>query len=174
MNGPEKPGWHNRGYLPHFDANGLMQHIVVNATDQIDFTQPQLAQLIETTLTHYDKARYCLHAWCIMPDHIHILVVFAPNQLLGRNVLEWKSWITTRWQKANNTKMLIFKPDYFDRYARTLEQSVHAVGYIESNPVAAGLVLDAQDWRWSSAWHKARGWESGKDWLPVFLPYGSR
>jgi putative transposase len=23
-----KPGWHERGYLPHFDANTLLQHIV--------------------------------------------------------------------------------------------------------------------------------------------------
>jgi putative transposase len=169
-----KPGWHNRGYLPHFDADCLLQHIVLNALDKVDFSIPELAHLIETTLTHYDKRRYCLHAWCIMPDHIHIFAVFAPEQLMGRNVLEWKSWITTRWQKATGKRDLIFEPDYFDRYARTLEQSIRAIGYVENNPVVEGLVLDACDWRWSSAWHKARGWEAGQDWLPVFLPHSSR
>ena len=174
MNAIEKPGLHIRSYLPHFDANCLLQHIVLSARKGVDLIHPELAQIIENGIRHYDRNRYCLLAWCIMPDHLHIYVVFLPTQLMGRNVVEWKSWITRTWQKATSTKLLIFNPDYFDRYSRTLDQASKAIGYIEYNPVVAGYVVDPKDWRWSSAWHKARGWEAGNDWRPLFLPSGSR
>lgn len=174
MRTSNKPGWHNRGYLPHYDANCLLQHIVLSANDDIDLTTPALAHIIEESILHYDKVRYCLHAWCIMPDHFHIYIVFSPSQLLGRNVLEWKSWITRSWQKLSGSKALVFCADYFDRYSRTVEQASRAIGYIEHNPVVAGYVHTPCDWRWSSAWHKASGWEAGQEWLPVFLPTGSR
>jgi putative transposase len=174
MQTTEKPGWRDRGYIPHFDANCLLQHIVLSGIVGVDLTAEGLAQIIEGAILHYDKQRYCLHAWCIMPDHLHIYVAFSPNQLMGRNVLEWKPWITRSWQKISGDGSRVFSVDYFDRYSRTLDQPSRAIGYIESNPVVAGYVAEPAEWRWSSAWHKARGWEPAKDWLPVFLPSGSR
>jgi REP element-mobilizing transposase RayT len=145
----QKLGWHNRGCIPHFDANCLLQHVVLSGKEGVDLTTFGLADLIEVSLLHYDKQRYCLHAWCIMPDHVHIYIVFSPSQLLGRNVLEWKSWITRNWQKKTNSKAIIFSPDYFDRYSRTLDQASRAIGYIEHNPAVAGYVVSPEQWRWS-------------------------
>jgi putative transposase len=169
-----KPGWHTRGYLPHFDGYGAIQHVVLSSNWSVRFDEPLLAPSIEQTLRFRDGQRYCLHAWCIMPDHIHVACVFSPGSLMGRTVRNWKSWITRRWNASAASSFALFEADYFDRYARSLDQAERLVGYIENNPVAAGLVEDAADWRWGSAWHKARGWEPGHDWAPLFLPDGSR
>ena len=42
-------------------------------------------------------------------------------------------------------------PDYFDRYVRNDEHLAAAMSYIEQNPVKAGLVNSANEWRWGSA-----------------------
>ena len=41
--------------------------------------------------------------------------------------------------------------DYFDRYMRNEEHLAQTVEYVEQNPVKAGLVSVAVDWRWGSA-----------------------
>jgi hypothetical protein len=45
-----------------------------------------------------------------------------------------------------------WEPDYFDRYIRDQAHYDVAVYYIHENPVKAGLVTSAEEWRWSSAW----------------------
>ena len=46
----EKPGWHTRGYLPHYDANCVIQHIVLGGKAGVILNETELARLIETTL----------------------------------------------------------------------------------------------------------------------------
>ncbi|HEV3163293.1 MAG TPA: transposase [Isosphaeraceae bacterium] len=45
----------------------------------------------------------------------------------------------------------IWHREYWDRYMRDEEHFRQAVGYIHDNPVKAGPVANAEDWRWSSA-----------------------
>ena len=35
MSSSIKPGWHERGYIPHFDANTLLQHVVFRTKDSL-------------------------------------------------------------------------------------------------------------------------------------------
>jgi putative transposase len=169
-----KPGWHRRGYLPHFDANNLYQHIVLSGSEGVDLTDAQLGRLIENTVRFFDGERYDLQAWCIMRDHVHVGLVVFPEHLLGRVIWSWKAHISKAYNAKTVEKVSVFAPDYFDRYVRTLDQAERLPAYIESNPVKSGLVLDAACWRFSSAWHRARGWEAKHHKLPIFLPSGSR
>jgi putative transposase len=174
MESAEKPNWHARGYLPHCDINGLLQHVVLSGKAGIDLTQAELAPIIEETLLFHDGSKYDLQAWCIMPDHIHLGLVFYPNQLMGKMVWTWKKRIATQAKKLPRPMSYIFELDYFDRYVRNLDQAIRLPAYIENNPLKSGLVLDAWDWRWSSAWHRIRGWQPNQAHLPVFLPNSSR
>jgi putative transposase len=142
-----KPGWHNRGYLPHYDADAVLQHVVLRGMVNCNLTENGLSTLIESSLLHYDRQRYSLRAWCVMPDHVHVYLVFAPQQQLGSNIRQWKSWITTNWQKRNRSRDLVLEADYFDRYTRTLDQCAQTISYIENNPVSAGVIDSAARWR---------------------------
>jgi putative transposase len=170
MEHQQKPGWHSRGYLPHFDANCLLQHIVLSGKPNVDLAADPLGQLIEETIWFHDSSKYDVQAWCIMPDHVHISLVFYQHQLMSKMIWTWKKWITSQARKFPKPIVQVFCLDYFDRYVRTLEQAQRLSGYIEHNPVKDGLVLDAADWRRSSAWHRSRGWVSRKDNLPLFFP----
>jgi len=42
--------------------------------------------------------------------------------------------------------------EYYDRYMRDGKHESTTIFYIEHNPVKAGLVQSAQNWKWSSGW----------------------
>jgi REP element-mobilizing transposase RayT len=168
MSPQPKPGWHERGYLPHRDSAALLQHIVLSALPGARLDTPAIADRFEQALLHFDADHYSLQAWVVMPDHAHVAVTFRPDIRMGQAVRSWKCWT------QRGARSLLFGPDYFDRYARTLDQADRLRGYVEGNPVAAGLVARADSWRWSSAWHRANGRRFDTTWRPFFLPKGSR
>ena len=101
-------GWHSRGYLPHFDspetvqfvtfrlADSLPRHVVETLRLQDDPTvkidreldtglgacwlkREDVAVLVEAALLHFDNERYRLLAWCVMPNHVHVVVELLPR-----------------------------------------------------------------------------------------------
>ena len=97
--------------------------------------QPAVANMIVEAI-HYNAnllGHYQLHAFVVMPNHVHLLATPAVALLKG---------ITARRANA----MLAFGICRSSRKIRN---------YIEGNPVRAGLV-EASDYRWSSA-----GWATG-------------
>jgi REP element-mobilizing transposase RayT len=85
-----------------------------------------------------------LHAWCLMPDHVHVVIAGAED-VIGW-VCAFKSvtmrdaravgWIGRLWQRSFHDRCL-------DRSGESVER---AVRYIVDNPVRAGLVDDVRDW----------------------------
>ena len=117
---------------------------------------PEMASQMRDALRHFDSQRYRLIAWCIMPNHVHVLMeTFAP---IARIVQGWKS-VTARWALAQNAELGLGIPDsnhlwmrdYWDRYIRNDGHLENVVLYIHQNPVNAGLCERAEDWLWSSA-----------------------
>lgn len=116
---------------------------------------PALAAVLQTTMLKFDGDRYRIIAWCIMPNHVHVLI--EAHAELGKIVQSWKSF-SGRWAMMNNAELGLGVPgralwmrEYWDRYIRTAEHFNNVVRYIEENPVKAGLCARAEDWEWSSA-----------------------
>ena len=110
---------------------------------------------MQDTLQKFDGERYRLIAWCIMPNHVHVLI--EPKTSLPKIVQSWKSY-TGRWAMALNAKLGLGVPgnafrmrDYWDRYIRNERHLQSIIHYIHENPVKAGLCQTALDWPWSSA-----------------------
>lgn len=195
-----KPGWHIRVYLPHYDANTLVPHVVFRtfgslpkqvladlhsaeaatklanidfaldqSKDDAVFSVPAYANIMQNALRYFDGDRYDLQAWCVMPNHVHVVLVTHPEHLLGNIVKSWKHSAAWSINKARGTSGGVFALDYFDRYMRNLRQAEATIHYVEANPVRAGLCADCADWPWSSAFHRGRGWQPSHDRLPLFL-----
>ena len=116
---------------------------------------PAMAAVMEETLHKFDSIRYRLLAWCIMPNHVHVLI--QPSESLGKIVQSWKSY-TGRWAIQNSAKLGLGVPgkalwmrEYWDRYIRDSQHFAQTIRYIHQNPVKAGLCAAPEDWRWSSA-----------------------
>jgi putative transposase len=101
----------------------------------------------------------CL-AWCLMDNHVHLILVPPAADAL-RAVLS--STHTRYAQRVNHIQGLtghLFQGRYAS-YAMDDGHLMAAVRYVENNPVKAGLVADADDWRWSSARAHVRGANDG-------------
>jgi REP element-mobilizing transposase RayT len=111
----------------------------------------EIAALTQKTLLHFDGERYSLLAWCIMPNHVHVLVETLQGHTLSGVVKSWKSFTTRQANALLGRTGTFWEADYFDRYMRNEDHLMRTIEYVENNPVKAGLVDKAADWLWSSA-----------------------
>jgi len=96
------------------------------------------------------KFRYQLRAWCIMPNHVHVLFKVG-GVSMSEIVGSWKKHTSRLANRVLGKSGAFWAEDYFDVYMRDAEHERKAVRYIENNPAKAKLVLDPKDWPWSSA-----------------------
>jgi putative transposase len=176
----EPKGWHSRGYLPHFDSPETVQFVTFRLADslplsvvrgrrptedaalQIDseldqglgacwLMQPEIARLVQDALLHFDGDRYRLLAWCLMPNHVHVVVEMLTGHSLSDVVRSWKGFTARRANQRLRRSGPFWHADYFDRFMRNEEQLDRTINYVEQNPVKAGLVDCPDKWTWSSA-----------------------
>ena len=107
---------------------------------------------------HHNGSHYWLHAWVVMPNHVHVLIEPSNGRTLPKIVQSWKSFTAKVILKINAgeppalpVKRQLWQPDYWDRYIRNERHYRAVIEYIHQNPVKAGLVAKAEDWPWSSA-----------------------
>ncbi len=112
---------------------------------------PDVARLVVNALKHFDGERYHLHAWCVMPNHVHVLATPLGCSTLSSIIHSWKSYTAKRANKRLGRRGALWMQEYFDRAIRDERHFITAVEYIENNPVKAGLCKQATDWEWSSA-----------------------
>lgn len=112
---------------------------------------PAAARMVENSLRYYDGERYRLLAWCVMPNHVHALAEMMDGHPLEDVIQNWKSYTAHEMNRLFKRHGRVWQPEGFDRYIRDEIHFQRVVGYIEDNPVHAGLVHKAEDWPWSSA-----------------------
>ncbi len=118
---------------------------------------PHVAALVEGALLFFDGKRYRIHAWVVMPNHVHVLFTPLAGWSLSVLVGGWKSFTSKQANKLLSRSGSFWQEDYFDRFIRTAAHSENVVAYIENNPVSAGLCAAPEDWAFGSAHHRARG-----------------
>ncbi|MDQ8190387.1 REP-associated tyrosine transposase [Roseibacillus persicicus] len=143
-------------HLPDDEQRRLAAIRVARFEDRCEgeclFKVPDCAQILRDCLFHFDGQQYDLLEWCIMPNHVHLLIRQYSEYSLGEIVKAWKSVSSRKIQKRLEISKGIWARDYFDRYIRDPEHYETAKAYLRQNPVKAKLVKDPTDYRWSSAY----------------------
>lgn len=91
----------------------------------------------------------CL-AWCLMPNHIHLILTPAGPDGLRAALAEAHRRYARRINAARGWTGYLFQ-GRFASYPMDEAHLMAAVRYVELNPVRAGLVGRAEDWPRSSA-----------------------
>ena len=112
---------------------------------------PQIASTIQDSILSFDSSRYKLHAWVVMPNHVHALLTPITGWELGEILHSWKSYTATECNKMLCRNGEFWQTETFDRFIRDEKHYYNAIAYIENNPVKAGLCKNPEDWPWSSA-----------------------
>lgn len=116
-----------------------------------------------------------IYAWCIMPSHIHLVFKAKNNnpsdlirdlkrhtskeiqKSIEDNIQEsrkeWMLWMMERAGKKNSN---VKKRQFWQQHNKPIELWSNEVieqkiDYIHNNPVEAGFVINACDWKYSSA-----------------------
>jgi REP element-mobilizing transposase RayT len=132
----------------------------------------RIAKLTEEALLHFHNDRYELLAWCVMPNHVHVLVGVM-NTPLDEMIQSWKRFVARKAlrmlraerrspnrqvssaeaNEPNRSSALqsFWQREYWDTFMRDEEQERKAISYIENNPVKAKLCRVAEDGKFSSA-----------------------
>ncbi|GAC1625340.1 MAG: transposase [Candidatus Acidiferrum sp.] len=146
------------------DSPGKSFELLDTALDKGSFgprwlADPEIAAYTEWPILRCAELdRYILHAYVIMPNHVHMLV--EPRVPLAKITGVLKG-VSAR--DANAALGRVGKPfwqdETFDHWLRNSAAFERIRHYIEGNPVSAGLAAKPEDWEWSSA---SRKFLSGK------------
>ncbi len=112
-----------------------------------------------------------LHAYVIMPSHIHLIIQFPEGESLIDFMRDFKKFTSTKIRQqlekdkhfeiveklrvnAIHSKKQVFKlwMDKFDDFVIANDKTLNIkMNYIHNNPVKAGLVSEMTDWKYSGA-----------------------
>jgi putative transposase len=112
---------------------------------------PEFAGYAEYPIVHgAELGRYQLHAYVVMPNHVHILL--DPHVPLAKITGPLKGVAACDINaRLGRTGKPLWQDESFDHWIRNSAEFERIRHYIEWNPVQAGLVTRPEDWKWSSA-----------------------
>jgi putative transposase len=147
---------------------GVALHVVQRGHNRDACFWHDTDRLVYLSLLHQmSKEKHCaLHAYVLMTNHVHLLLTPSDPDSCGnmmRNLgQQYVQYINRRYQRTGTL--------WEGRYRSCLvDSSAYVIGchrYIERNPVRAGMVAAASDYRWSS-----HGGNSGTVKNPLLTPH---
>lgn len=112
---------------------------------------PVAARIVQDAILFGHGSRYQLHAWAVMPNHVHVVLTLSEGEELCKTVQSIKSFSAREIHRVLGGEGRLWQPDYFDRILRDERHFEKAVQYVEWNPVKAKLATDMWQYAWSSA-----------------------
>ncbi len=137
--------------LTDFDyAADEVMHLIICSADSVRLTEPTLGKSITENIVHYCRElAYELYGYCLMPDHLHVLL--SPGGS-GVAIAQWlkrfKSYTTNEYHKRGGNARL-WQRSAYDHVCRAHESAETVLAYIVENPLRAGLVDDWKEWPWT-------------------------
>ena len=145
--------------LPRLFADSVPNHLIVRGNNRQDIfrTDGDRVYFHRCLVELSRQSEVRVHAYVLMSNHVHMLATGTAAgsiplmiQRLGRRYVGYFNYLHGRtgtlWEGRYKSTLV-----EAERYFLTCQR------YIESNPVRAGMVTRARDFRWSSHGHHALG-----------------
>ncbi len=126
----------------------------------------RIARLVAGALKQFHGERYTLLAWCVMPNHVHVVVKPLPGHDLPHILHSWKSFTAHEANKILKRHGRFWGEEYYDHLIRDEADYRRSVQYVLDNPSRAGL----KNWKWLSITDMAAVEENGNTNVPAMNP----
>ena len=144
----ERDGWLRQNPKPWSIAkeeefNELFRNKLEDKLDQNHgacvLRESNIADIVESSLRHFDGERYQMGSFVIMPNHVHVLVRPLATHSLSEILHSWKSFTANEANAALKRSGTFWQDESFDHIVRDEAQLQRFERYIEENPAKAGL-----------------------------------
>ncbi|HXQ25078.1 MAG TPA: transposase [Candidatus Acidoferrales bacterium] len=113
-------------------------------------TSKNAVWLIEILRKHSISHRFAVHAYCVMPDHFHVLVAgLDPSSSLLAFIKNLKQTTSREFQKQ--FRKTLWQKKFYDHILRPRDNPDGVAAYIWSNPVRKGLCKDPRAYPYSGS-----------------------
>lgn len=103
------------------------------------------------------KYRFRIENFCIMGNHIHLMIRPGAGESLSK-IMQWiLSVFAMAYNRIHGFTGHVWGCRFFSRIMASFRQFVTVFLYIDQNPVKANQVEDARDWRYGGLWHDRHG-----------------
>ena len=143
-----------------------------NGRSQTFFEEDDCALYLDLVARAAQRASAEIWCYCLMPNHVHIIIVPSDIDGLRRTFADAHRRYTGFINARRRTTGHLWQ-GRFGAVAMDEPHLAAAVRYVSLNPVRARLVSRAQDWRWSSVAAHLSGVDDGLVKVaPVLRRYG--
>ena len=107
-----------------------------------------VAQVVETAVRRYhEQAAYHLQCFCLMPNHVHLLVTTPElGPPLARTLQHLKGYTAQKANAVLGRSGKFWHRESYDHIVRNATELARITSYVLENPVKAGLVAEWQQW----------------------------
>lgn len=112
-----------------------------------------VAEILMEAIHHRDGKQYDLHAFTIMPNHVHMMMTLLPDAPVLFKVMQHlkKNSAIKANRFLNRTGLEFWEEESYDHVVRDESEFYRILNYILRNPVKAGFVGEWRDWPFSFA-----------------------
>lgn len=110
----------------------------------------EISALVQGALLHFEGERYRLSAWCVMPNHVHVVVAPTGGHGLSGVLHSWKSFTANQINRRLGLRGVLWERESLDHLIRSERDLERFVRYVEQNPVEAGFCSSPENWEFSS------------------------
>jgi REP element-mobilizing transposase RayT len=139
-----------RQHLKRISTVRIEQYLDTGA-GSCSLRERDIAAVVAETLLLFDETKYRLFAWCIMPNHVHVVARIFPTHQLAEVLHSWKSYTAKEANRILGIRGSFWQREYYDHLLRDDAEFERAVKYVVENPVKAGL----KGWEW--VWVRGQG-----------------
>lgn len=145
---PRIPRGDSANGIYHIINRGNMRMQVFNDAEDYEY----FLELLHNSAKRYKVA---IHAYCLMPNHFHLLLSPEREGSLSR-MMQWLMTSHVRYyHRKNKTSGHVWQGRYKSFMVEKDSYYIGVMRYIEANALRAGLVEKAEDWIYGSLYARA-------------------
>lgn len=137
------------GYPHHVTQRG-------NRRQTVFFSAEDYADYLHLIATGCSKAQTVCLAYCLMPNHVHLILIPGAESGLRSALAEPHRHYASRINFRHDWRGHLWQERFYS-FPMNEAHLAAAVRYVELNPVRAKLVSRARDWPWSSVHAHLKG-----------------
>ncbi|MEW9121365.1 MAG: transposase [Thermotaleaceae bacterium] len=126
-------------------------HIMLRGNERrnIFYAEEDKQRFIEILQSKKKDGRYTLHAFCLMDNHLHLLLSEGSEEIgtiMKRITVSYVYYFNKKYKRVGH----LFQDRFRSETVEDDRQVVSLTRYIHQNPVKAGLSKKPGDYKWSS------------------------